>query len=85
MADAEPVVLVDVEDRRLAADIAGNDQDAVRRLLQHYRQIASAATLDEAHLIEGYLAETWRPGTSQVAGRRADVIARGRLQASDAD
>jgi enoyl-CoA hydratase len=71
--------------RRLAADIAGNDQDAVRRLLQHYRQVASAATLDEAHLIEGYLAETWRPGMTQVAGRRAAVTARGRAQASDAD
>jgi enoyl-CoA hydratase len=29
----------------------------------------SAATLDEAHLIEGYLAETWRPGMTQVADR----------------
>jgi len=68
--------------RRLAADIAGNDQRSVQRLLQHYRQMANAATLDEAHLIEGYLAETWRPGTSQVADRRADVTARGRAQAS---
>jgi enoyl-CoA hydratase len=68
--------------RRLAADIAGNDERSVRRLLQHYRQIANAATVDEAHLIEGYLAETWRPGTSQVAERRADVTARGRAQTS---
>ena len=30
--------------RRLAADIVDNDQRSVRRLLQHYRQIASAAT-----------------------------------------
>jgi enoyl-CoA hydratase len=50
-------------------------------LLRHYRQIAGAATLDEAHLIEGYLAETWQPGTSEVATRRADVTARGRTQA----
>jgi enoyl-CoA hydratase len=50
----------------------------VRRLLDHYRQIANAATLDEAHLIEGYMAETWQPGTSLVAERRADVMARGR-------
>jgi len=71
--------------RRLAADIAGNDQRSVRRLLQHYRQMANAATLDEAHLIEGYLAVTWRQGTSQVADRRADVTARGRAQARDAD
>src|SRR5260370_19800852 len=68
--------------RRLAADIADNDQRSVRRLLRHYRQMANAATLDEAHLIEGYLAETWRPGTSQVADPRADVIARGRAQTS---
>jgi enoyl-CoA hydratase len=45
--------------RRLAAGIVSNDQHAVRRLLLHYRQVANAATLDEAHLIEGYLAQTW--------------------------
>ena len=68
--------------RRLAADIVTNDQAGVRRLLQHYRQMANAATLDDAHLIEGYMAETWRPGTSHVADRRADVTARGRAQSS---
>ena len=68
--------------RRLAADIVGNDQRSVRRLLRHYRQIAGAATLDEAHLIEGYLAETWQPGMSQVADRRAGVASRGRSQIS---
>jgi enoyl-CoA hydratase len=66
--------------RKLAADIVNNDQRGVRRLLRHYRQLVNAATLDEAHLIEGYMAETWRPGTSEVAARRADVIARGRSQ-----
>lgn len=66
--------------RRLAADMVSNDQQSVRRLLAHYRQIANAATLDEAHLIEGYLAETWQPGTSRVAARRADITARGRAQ-----
>ncbi|MFE2701182.1 enoyl-CoA hydratase [Streptomyces mirabilis] len=66
---------------RLAADIVNNDQRGVHRLLRHYRQIAGAATLDEAHLIEGYMAETWQPGTSEVAARRADVTARGRTQA----
>jgi enoyl-CoA hydratase len=66
--------------RRLAADIVSNDQHSVRRLLRHYRQLASAATLDEAHLIEGYLAETWEPGTSHVAARRAGITVRGRLQ-----
>jgi len=71
--------------RRLAADIVNNDQISIRRLLQHYRQMANAATLDEAHLIEGYMAETWRPGTSHVADRRTEVTARGRSQASHAD
>lgn len=68
--------------RRLATDIVNNDQDGVRRLLLHYRQMANAATLDEAHLIEGYMAETWQPGMSQVGARRAEVTARGRLQTS---
>ena len=63
---------------RLAADVVSNDRRGVRRLMQHYRQIANAATLDEAHLLEGYMAETWRPGTSEVSARRADVTARGR-------
>ena len=67
--------------RQLAGDIVSNDQVGVRRLLQHYRHMANAATLDEAHLIEGYMAETWQPGTSAVAARRADVTARGRAQA----
>jgi enoyl-CoA hydratase len=67
--------------RRLAADIVSNDQGSVSRLLQHYRQLANTATLDEAHRLEGYMAETWEPGTSHVAARRADVTARGRSQA----
>lgn len=66
--------------RRLAADVVSNDQVGVRRLVQHYRRLANAATLDEAHLVEGVLAETWQPGTSQMAARRADVTARGRTQ-----
>jgi len=66
--------------QRIAADIAGNDQVAVRRLLTHYRKIANAATLDEAHLIEGMLAETWSPGTGYLADRTAEVTARGRAQ-----
>ncbi|CAO5154049.1 hypothetical protein FAIPA1_170036 [Frankia sp. AiPs1] len=36
--------------------------------------------VDEAHALEGLLSATWRPGTSQVADRRADVIRRGRTQ-----
>ncbi|MHB8665569.1 MAG: enoyl-CoA hydratase [Acidimicrobiales bacterium] len=68
--------------RRLAADIVNNDQRGVRRLLHHYRQIANAATLDEAHLIEGLMAETWQWGAGSVADRRAEVTARGRSQTS---
>ena len=68
--------------RQLAADIVNNDQRSIRRLLQHYRQMANAATLDEAHLIEGYMAETWPLRSSQVAERSADVMSRGRTQTS---
>ena len=64
--------------RRVAGDIVSNDQRAVTRLLEHYRQIAGAATLGEAHVLEGFMAETWQQGTSQVAARRAEVTARGR-------
>ncbi len=67
---------------RLAQDIVSNDQRSVRRLIDHYRKIANAASLAEAHLIEGYMAETWKPGTSLVGQRRADVMARGRSQQS---
>ena len=65
------------------ADIVNNDQQGVRRLLAHYRRIANSATLDEAHLIEGYMAETWTLDTDDVAARRADVTARGRSQAHE--
>jgi enoyl-CoA hydratase len=63
---------------RVAADIVSNDQRGVARLLQHYRQIAGAATLGEAHALEGLMAETWQQGTSAVAARRSGVTARGR-------
>ena len=53
----------------------------VRRLLEHYRRLPNAATLDEAHLIEGYMAEMWQRGTSDVAARRDAVTERGRSQA----
>ena len=68
--------------RELAGHIAGNDRDGVRRLLRHYRRIANAATLDEAHLMEGYLAETWTAGTRLVAERFDSVVTRGREQGS---
>jgi enoyl-CoA hydratase len=65
---------------QIAADIAGNDQVAVRLLLAHYRRIANATSLAEAHLIEGILAETWTAGVSQVGERREAVQARAREQ-----
>lgn len=67
--------------RRLAGDIVSNDRDSVRKLLAHYRRVANAATLDEAHRVEGLLAEMWRSGSNRVAERRAAVAARGRDQA----
>lgn len=66
--------------RRLASNVVSNDQRGVGRLLEHYRKLANAATLDEAHLIEGYMAETWAPGTGDVRERRSAVTARGRTQ-----
>jgi len=66
--------------RGLAADIVSNDQEGVRRLLEHYRRLPNAATIDDAHLIEGYMAEMWQRGTSSVAERRQDVTERGRSQ-----
>jgi len=65
----------------LAGDIVSNDQVGVRRLLEHYRRVANAATLDEAHLIEGYMAEMWQRDASTMAERRRAVTERGRTQA----
>jgi enoyl-CoA hydratase len=67
--------------RRLATDIASCDQRSVVTLLAHYRRVARAASADEAHLLEGLMAESWQSGTSLVRERRADVTARGRVQA----
>jgi enoyl-CoA hydratase len=69
--------------RKLAADIVSNDPVGVRRLLQNYRGVANAATLDEAHLVEGYMAETWQRSAEDVARRRDAVMQRGRLQQLD--
>jgi enoyl-CoA hydratase len=57
-----------------------NDQRGVRRLLRHYREIANATTLDDAHRIEGEMAESWVLDTRDVGERRAGVTARGRSQ-----
>jgi enoyl-CoA hydratase len=42
--------------------------------------VAHAANLAEAHLIEGWLAESWAPGVSLVGERRENVMARARAQ-----
>ena len=68
--------------RKLAGDIVSNDQRGVRRLLQHYREIANAATIDDAHRIEGDMAESWQIVNADVGQRRAAVTARGRTQSS---
>jgi enoyl-CoA hydratase len=67
--------------RSLASDIVSNDQAGVRRLLEHYRRLPNAATLDEAHLIEGYMAEMWQRDESALSARRDAVTERGRSQA----
>ncbi len=58
-----------------------NDRQGVRRLLEHYRRLPNAATLDDAHLIEGYMAEMWQRETTEFTARREAVIERGRSQA----
>ena len=68
--------------RHLVGTIVGNDQNGVRRLLGHYRQIANAATLDEALLIEGYMSATWRIDASRFGSRRDQVVARGSKQSN---
>lgn len=68
--------------RTLADDIVSNDQRGVRRLLQHYRQIANAPTVDDAHRIEGAMADSWEVKPAEVGERRAAVTERGRTQNS---
>ena len=68
--------------RTLAGDIVSNDQRGVRRLLQHYREIANAPTLDDAHRIEGAMADSWEIVAADVGERRTAVTARGRSQNS---
>ena len=64
----------------LAGEIVGNDPRAVRRLLQHYKALAKVATLDEAHALEGVMAETWYAGLDKPGGNFEDVAAKGRAQ-----
>ena len=70
------------EARRIALDIAGNDQRAVRALLAEYDETTSTTVHDglriEAHRANGWNAD---PETvAAIAGRRQAIIERGRSQ-----
>lgn len=71
--------------RRLAADIAGNDQAGVRRMLQTYDE-GSLMTGDDAWDLEGRVSHAWLAERSdlaaQVEARRGAVMERGRDQTS---
>ncbi|HEX7167853.1 MAG TPA: enoyl-CoA hydratase [Acidimicrobiales bacterium] len=68
--------------RKLAVDIAGNDQRAVRALLEEYDEVVST-TLADGLAIEAAKAAAWnsdRSTTADVERRRQAVIDRGRSQ-----
>ena len=70
--------------RRLAADIAGNDQPAVRRLLETYDAVHAGA-VEEGRDVETRMASEWRDRSfdpAEVARRRDAIMARGRSQSS---
>ena len=68
---------------QLAADIVSNDAAAVRAMFRTYAA-GSLLPVAEAWALEGTAARAWRKGgggeLSEVARRRADVIARGKAQ-----
>jgi enoyl-CoA hydratase len=68
--------------RRLAADIAGNDQPGVRRVLATYAAVADG-TLAEGWATEARMGREWLSGrdvTAAVAARRDGIMQRGRSQ-----
>jgi enoyl-CoA hydratase len=67
--------------RAVAKSIVGNNQKAVRALLESYHRIDSAQT-DAALWIEAESARTWMRSTSgdDIAANRAAVLDRGRAQ-----
>lgn len=68
--------------RRLAADIIGNDQPGVRRVLATYAAVADG-TLAEGWATEATMGRAWladRDVTGGVAARRDAIMARGRRQ-----
>ena len=77
-------VLLDTA-RKVAADIAGNDHQAVRRMLAEYDEIA-ATTVADGLEIEARIANEWNRDGSAAAGveqRRQAIIERGRSQTAN--
>lgn len=68
--------------RGLAADIAGNDQAAVRTLLASYKRIAGADGVEAGIRLEADTARQWQRSfdPSEVERRRAAIVQRGRSQ-----
>jgi enoyl-CoA hydratase len=68
--------------RRLAADIIGNDQPGVRRILATYAAVADG-TLAEGWATESVMGRSWladRDVSAGVAARREGIMSRGREQ-----
>jgi len=71
--------------RQLALDSANNDQRAVRRMLQTYREV-SGTTVDEGWAIEVGVSVEWEGAgfdPAEIEARRRGVVDRGRTQISD--
>ena len=71
--------------RKIAGDIAGNDQRAMRRMLAEYDEIA-ATTVAEGLEVEARIANEWNRDGSAAAGvehRRQAIIERGRSQTAN--
>lgn len=68
--------------RALAADIVGNDQAGVRRMLETYAA-TTGTTVEEGWKVERRMATEWqaRFDPAEVERRRAAIMARGRQQA----
>jgi hypothetical protein len=101
LGDAEPIVKLDTEDRIATVTLhRPAARNALSRAMIHapWGAVTAAGAdpgtrpgrdrpvpVPSGHRQTGLLAETWLPGTSQPAARRADVIARGHAQVGHAD
>jgi enoyl-CoA hydratase len=68
--------------REIAADIIGNDQPGVRRMLETYAA-TTGTTVDDGWKVERRMATEWQAGQfdpAEVERRRAAIMARGRQQ-----